>query len=87
MDYQNIFAPHAIYQFFSGRAVARIPYTLLFGADGKLIWSLVGYSPQIGIALNGAIAKAMAAVPEKPAEQLTPEKQTEQVAPNQYRER
>ena len=60
MDYQNVFAPHAIYQFFSGNAVARIPYTLLFGADGKLTWSLVGYSPQIGSALNGAIAKAMA---------------------------
>jgi cytochrome c biogenesis protein CcmG/thiol:disulfide interchange protein DsbE len=81
MDYQNVFAPHAIYQFFSGKAVARIPYTLLFGADGKLTWSLVGYSPQIGSALNGAIAKAMAAAPEKPAEQSAPEKPAENVTP------
>ena len=81
MDYQNVFAPHAIYQFFSGNAVARIPYTLLFGADGKLTWSLVGYSPQIGSALNGAIAKAMAAAPEKPAEQSAPEKPAENVTP------
>ena len=89
MVYQNVFAPHAIYQFFSGKAVARIPYTLLFGADGKLTWSLVGYSPQIGRALNGAIAKAMAAAREKPAEQarrrsrrkVTPGKPAEQSAP------
>jgi len=81
MDYQNVFAPHAIYQFFSGKAVARIPYTLLFGADGKLTWSLVGYSPQIGSALNGAIAKAMASAPEKPAEQGAPEKPAENVTP------
>jgi thiol-disulfide isomerase/thioredoxin len=81
MDYQIVFAPHAIYQFFSGMAAARIPYTLLFGADGKLSWRLLGYSPQIGSALNGAVAKAMASAPEKPAEQGTPEKQTEQSAP------
>jgi hypothetical protein len=81
MDYQNIFAPHAIYQFFSGMAAARIPYTLVFGADGKLIWRLVGYSPQMSSALNGAVAKAMAGAPEKPAEQGVPEKQTEQSAP------
>jgi cytochrome c biogenesis protein CcmG/thiol:disulfide interchange protein DsbE len=81
MDYQNVFAPHAIYQFFSGMAAARIPFTLVFGADGKLIWRLVGYSPQMSSALNGAVAKAMAGAPEKPAEQGVPEKQTEQSAP------
>ncbi|HEU0177311.1 MAG TPA: redoxin domain-containing protein [Blastocatellia bacterium] len=81
MDYQNVFASHAIYQFFSGLAAARIPYTLVFGPDGKLIWRLVGYSPQISSALNGAVAKAMAGAPEKPAEQGTPEKQPEQAAP------
>src|SRR5262247_3104333 len=87
MDYQNVFAPHAIYQFFSGMAAARIPYTLVFGADGKLIWRLVGYSPQISSALNGAVAKAMAGAPEKPAEQGAPEKQTEQSAPEKPAEK
>jgi hypothetical protein len=81
MDYQNVFAPHAIYQFFSGMAAARIPYTLVFGADGRLIWRLVGYSPQMSGALNSAVAKAMAGAPEKPAEQGAPEKQIEQNAP------
>jgi cytochrome c biogenesis protein CcmG, thiol:disulfide interchange protein DsbE len=87
MDYQNVFAPHAIYQFFSGMAAARIPYTLVFGSDGKLIWRLVGYSPQISSALNGAVAKAMAGAPEKPAEQGAPEKQTEQSAPEKPAEK
>jgi cytochrome c biogenesis protein CcmG/thiol:disulfide interchange protein DsbE len=81
MDYQNVFAQHAIYQFFSGNAVARIPYTLLFGPDGKLIWRLVGYSPQMTVALNSAVEQALAAAAGKPAEQAPPEKQTEQVAP------
>ncbi|HEY8461807.1 MAG TPA: redoxin domain-containing protein [Blastocatellia bacterium] len=81
MDYQNVFAPHAIYQFFSGNAVARIPFTILFGADGKLIWRLVGYSPQIGNALNSAIEKALAAAPAKSAESSAPEKPTEPIAP------
>jgi len=81
MDYQNVFAPHAIYQFFSGMAAARIPYTLVFGPDGKLIWRMVGYSPQMSSALNNAVAKALAGAPEKPAEQGAPEKQTEQSAP------
>jgi cytochrome c biogenesis protein CcmG, thiol:disulfide interchange protein DsbE len=81
MDYQNVFAPHAIYQFFSGMAAARIPYTLVFGPDGRLIWRLVGYSPQMSSALNSAVAKAMAGAPEKPAEQGAPEKQIEQNAP------
>ena len=87
MDYQNVFAPHAIYQFFSGMAAARIPYTLVFGPDGKLIWRLVGYSPQISSALNSAVAKAMAGAPEKPAEQGAPEKQTEQSAPEKPAEK
>jgi hypothetical protein len=87
MDYQNVFAPHAIYQFFSGMAAARIPYTLVFGADGKLIWRLVGYSPQMSSALNGAVAKAMAGAPEKPAEQGAPEKQIEQNAPEKPAEK
>jgi thiol-disulfide isomerase/thioredoxin len=87
MDYQNVFAPHSIYQFFSGMAAARIPYTLVFGADGRLIWRLVGYSPQMSSALNGAVAKAMAGAPEKPAEQGAPEKQTEQNAPEKPAEK
>ena len=87
MDYQNVFAPHAIYQFFSGMAAARIPYTLVFGPDGRLIWRLVGYSPQMSSALNGAVAKAMAGAPEKPAEQGAPEKQTEQGAPEKPAEK
>src|SRR5262245_21211746 len=87
MNYQNVFAPHAIYQFLSGRAAARIPHTLLFGRNGALIWRLVGYSPQMSIALNSAIAKAMAGAPEKPAEQGAPEKQTEQSAPEKPAEK
>jgi thiol-disulfide isomerase/thioredoxin len=87
MDYQNVFAPHAIYQFFSGMAAARIPYTLVFGPDGRLIWRLVGYSPQMSSALNSAVAKAMAGAPEKPAEQGAPEKQTEQSAPEKPAEK
>jgi cytochrome c biogenesis protein CcmG, thiol:disulfide interchange protein DsbE len=81
MDYQNVFVPHAIYQFFSGMAVARIPYTLLFGPDGRIMWRLVGFSPQMNRALDDAIAKAIAAAQEKPAEQLSPEKPAEQIAP------
>ncbi|HZF40997.1 MAG TPA: redoxin domain-containing protein [Blastocatellia bacterium] len=87
MDYQIVFAPNAIYQFFSGMAAARIPFTLLFGADGKLTWRLLGYSPQIGVALNGAIAKAMAGAQEKQTEQSAPEKQTEQSAPEKPAEK
>jgi thiol-disulfide isomerase/thioredoxin len=81
MDYQNVFAPHAVYQFFSGMAVARIPYTLLFGPDGTLSWRLVGYSPQMSRSLNSAVAKAMAGAPEKPADQGAPEKPAENVTP------
>jgi cytochrome c biogenesis protein CcmG/thiol:disulfide interchange protein DsbE len=81
MDYQNVFAQHAVYQFFSGMAVARIPFTLLFGPDGKLSWRLVGYSPNMSASLNSAVAKAMAVAPEKPAEQSAPEKPAENVTP------
>jgi len=81
MDYQNVFAPHAVYQFFSGNAVARIPYTLLFSPDGTLSWRLVGFSPNMSRSLNSAVAKAMASAPEKPAEQSEPEKPAENVAP------
>jgi thiol-disulfide isomerase/thioredoxin len=81
MDYQNVFAQHAVYQFFSGMAVARIPYTLLFGPDGKLSWRLVGYSPAMSGSLNSAVAKAMAGATEKPAEQSAPEKPAENVTP------
>src|SRR5262249_12981714 len=87
MDYQNVFAQHAIYQFFSGMAAARIPYTLVFGPDGKLIWRLVGYSPQINSALNSAVAKAMACAPGKPAYQGEPEKQIEPNAPEKPAEK
>jgi thiol-disulfide isomerase/thioredoxin len=88
MDYQNVFAQHAIYQFFSGNAVARIPYTLLFGPDGKLIWRLVGYSPQMSVALNSAVQQALAAAAEKPSAPPAPapEKQAEQVAPEKSAE-
>jgi cytochrome c biogenesis protein CcmG/thiol:disulfide interchange protein DsbE len=82
MDYQNVFAPHSIYQFFSGMAAARIPYTLLFDADGKLVWNLVGYSSQVAGALNGAVEKAMATAAEKPSEPVTPEKPSEPLTPS-----
>jgi cytochrome c biogenesis protein CcmG, thiol:disulfide interchange protein DsbE len=81
MDYRNVFAQHSVYQFFSGMAVARIPYTLLFGPDGTLSWRLVGYSPHMSRALNSAVAKAMAGAPEKSAEQSPPEKPSENVTP------
>jgi thiol-disulfide isomerase/thioredoxin len=81
MDYENVFAQHAVYQFFSGNAVARIPYTLLFNPDGTLGWRLVGYSPNMSRSLNSAVAKAVASAPEKPAEHGAPEKPEENVAP------
>jgi len=87
MNYQNVFASHTIYQFFSGRAVARIPNTLLFDPNGRLIWRLLGYSPQMSSSLNNAIAKAMAGLQEKPAEQGAPEKQIEQSAPEKPAEK
>ncbi|MBO0859194.1 MAG: redoxin domain-containing protein [Chloracidobacterium sp.] len=83
MNYQIVFAPHSIYQFLSGLAMARVPFTVLFGADGKLTWRLLGYSPQIGVALNGAVQKALTATPEKPAEPIAPEQQTEPTAPEE----
>jgi cytochrome c biogenesis protein CcmG, thiol:disulfide interchange protein DsbE len=86
MDYQNVFAPHAIYQFFSGMAVARVPYTLLFDADGTLTWRLVGYSPQIGASLNSAVEKAMAGAQSKQADQGAQEKRAEQGAPEKQTE-
>ena len=86
MDYQNVFAPHAIYQLFSGNAVARIPFTLLFGPDGKLIWRLVGYSPQMSVALNSAVEQALAAAAQKSAAPAPPERQAEQVAPEKLAE-
>jgi thiol-disulfide isomerase/thioredoxin len=87
MDYQIVFAPHSIYQFLSGLAAARVPFTVLFGADGKLTWRLLGYSPQIGVSLNNAVTQALAATPEKPAEPIAPiapiapEKSAEPIAP------
>src|SRR5215468_5718680 len=86
MNYQIVFASHSIYQFLSGLAAARVPFTVLFGADGKLSWRLLGYSPQIGVALNSAVQKALAAAPEKPAEPIAPEKQTEPIAPEKSAE-
>jgi thiol-disulfide isomerase/thioredoxin len=81
MNYQIVFAHHAIYQFLSGIAAARVPFTVLFGADGKLTWRMLGYNPQIGVALNGAVQKALAAAPEKSAEPIAPEKSAEPIAP------
>ncbi|MCG3160169.1 MAG: Thiol-disulfide oxidoreductase ResA [Acidobacteria bacterium] len=61
MKYQNVFAPGQIYQFFNGAASSyRIPQTIVFGADGKLIKRLVGFSPQAGrAALTSAVEQAM----------------------------
>lgn len=61
MGYRNVFAPPQIYQFFnSGVASYRIPQTIVFGADGKLIKRMVGYSPRIGReTLTNAIEQAM----------------------------
>lgn len=71
MDYQVVYASRAIYQFFADKAVTiRIPHTLVFGSDGKLIRRLVGYNPHIGKGiLNRAVEKAMAGAQEKPADQ------------------
>jgi thiol-disulfide isomerase/thioredoxin len=81
MDYQIVFAPHSIYQFLSGLAAARVPFTVLFGADGKLTWRLLGYSPQIGVSLNNAVTQALAVTPEKPAEPIAP---IAPIAPEKY---
>jgi len=86
MNYQIVFGQHSIYQFLSGIAAARVPFTVLFGADGKLSWRMLGYSPQIGVALNSAVQKALAAAPERPAEPIAPEKQTEPIAPEKSAE-
>jgi len=61
MAYQNVFAPPQIYQFFNGATTSyRIPQTIVFGADGKLIKRMVGYSPRIGKeALTSAVEQAM----------------------------
>ncbi len=62
MDYQNVFAPSQIYQFFNGGVAAyRIPQTIVFGADGSLVRRLVGYSPRAGRdILNSAVERAIA---------------------------
>jgi len=86
MNYQIVFGQHSIYQFLSGLAAARVPFTVLFGADGKLSWRMLGYNPQIGVALNSAVQKALAAAPERPAEPIAPEKQTEPIAPEKSAE-
>ncbi|MGE0127448.1 MAG: TlpA family protein disulfide reductase [Blastocatellales bacterium] len=64
MGYQNVFSPPQVYQFFNNGAATgyRIPQTIVFGADGKLIKRMVGYSPRVGrAALNGAVEQAMRA--------------------------
>lgn len=49
MNYQVVFAPAETYQFFNpGADGYRIPQTIVFGPDGKLIKRLVGYNPGIG---------------------------------------
>jgi thiol-disulfide isomerase/thioredoxin len=71
MEYHVAFAPKDIYQFFNGSALhIRIPQTLVFGQDGKLIRRLVGYNPRLSKdVLNRAVEKAVAGAQEKPAEQ------------------
>ena len=49
MNYQVVFAPAETYQFFNpGADGYRIPQTIVFGPEGKLIKRLVGYNPGIG---------------------------------------
>jgi len=61
MDYQTVFAPQPIYQFFnSGAASYRIPQTMVFSPDGALVKRLVGYNPRSGKEiLTRAVEKAV----------------------------
>jgi thiol-disulfide isomerase/thioredoxin len=61
MNYQVVFAPARIYQFFNGPTTAyRIPQTYVFGADGAPIRRLVGYNLRAGKeALNKAVEQAV----------------------------
>src|SRR5262249_20604426 len=44
MDYQTVFAPSQIYQFFNGvGARTRIPQTIVFGGNGEQIKRMVGF--------------------------------------------
>lgn len=61
MGYQNVFAPPQVYQFFNSAGSSyRIPQTIVFGADGRLIKRMVGYHPRIGKeTLTSAVEQAM----------------------------
>jgi thiol-disulfide isomerase/thioredoxin len=62
MNYQVVFSPAEVYQFFNGNAASyRIPQTYVFGADGSLIRKIVGYSPRAGREhLTKAVEQAVA---------------------------
>lgn len=61
MTYQVGFASEQLYMSFnSGSAAMRIPQTLIFGTDGKLVKRLIGYNNRIGREmLNSAVAEAV----------------------------
>ena len=61
MTYQVGFASEQLYMSFNGGSAAmRIPQTLVFGTDGKLVKRLIGYNNRIGREmLNSAVAEAV----------------------------
>ncbi len=61
MAYPVAFAPIELYAFFSGDASnLRIPQTVVFDSDGKMVRRLVGYNPRIGKEiLDKAVAEAV----------------------------
>lgn len=61
MTYQVGFASEQLYMSFNnGSAAMRIPQTLIFGADGKLVKRLIGYNNRIGREmLNSAVVEAV----------------------------
>jgi thiol-disulfide isomerase/thioredoxin len=63
MDYQTVFAPHQIYQFFNGAGTpTRIPQTIVFGSNGAQIKRMVGYSATVGKeTLTAALDRAVGA--------------------------
>lgn len=61
MTYNVGFASEQLYLAFNnGSAAMRIPQTLVFGTDGKLVKRLIGYNTRIGREmLNSAVAEAV----------------------------
>src|SRR5262245_60668381 len=61
MEYQSVFEPSQIYQFFNGRGVGtRIPQTIIFGADGEQVKRMTGYSANVGKeVLTAALERAV----------------------------